>query len=180
MNLIYERTFNSFQFIFTKQVVLKTDFAQSGQFGTSISKIGDINFDGFNDLLVSAPFEDDGAVYVYLGGPKGVSSVPSQRIQAPKVYPIMYKDSYKKPMFGFSLSRGVDLDGNGYNDVAIGAPNSEVVFIYRSYPVIDVISSLTLSKNEVNIDDSHIYVKFCARYESKSTAKLDTSKDSLN
>lgn len=132
----------------------------------SISKIGDINLDGHNDLLVSAPFENDGTVYIFLGTSIGISSTPSQIIQAPKIQPSLHLNM--KPMFGFGISRGVDIDDNGYNDVAIGDPNSEVVYIYRTYPMIRINSVLDFSRSDLKVDTKALNMSFCAKYLSKS------------
>lgn len=42
------------------------------RFGTAIAAISDLNLDGFNDVAIGAPFENDhrGAVYIYHGDQK--------------------------------------------------------------------------------------------------------------
>ena len=135
----------------------------SGQFGTALSKIGDINMDGYNDIAISAPFEGNGVVYIYLGGPKGLSSTPSQTLRAPidiSAIPV------KQPMFGFSVSRGVDIDNNGFNDLAIGAPNSDKVYIYKTYPVVKIISSIKPLESEIYTNTTSFVVNACAYYSS--------------
>uniref|UniRef100_A0A8C6VIF6 Integrin subunit alpha 1 n=1 Tax=Naja naja TaxID=35670 RepID=A0A8C6VIF6_NAJNA len=44
------------------------------RFGTSIAPVKDLNLDGFNDIVIGAPLEDDhrGAVYVYHGNEKSI------------------------------------------------------------------------------------------------------------
>jgi hypothetical protein len=137
-----------------------------------LGKIGDINLDGFNDLAISAPFEGNGAVYIYLGGPDGISAKPSQRIQAPSELPSPYPD-VKSSMFGHGISRGVDIDSNGYRDIAIGSPNSETVYIFKTYPVVKVIASILPSKNELSVDDTRFNMKVCARIESRTNIESD-------
>lgn len=155
---------------------MTSDFESNGRFGTSLSKIGDINLDGYNDLVVSAPFEGEGAVYVYLGGPEGLSSKSSQRIQAPSELPNQYGEPFQNSMFGFGLSRGVDIDGNHYHDLAIGSPNSEAVYLYRTYPVIKTIASITSSKNELTLDDKTVAIKICAHFESATSIGMEIGK----
>lgn len=70
-------------------------------------------------------------------------------------------------MFGHGVSRGVDIDGNGYRDIAIGSPNSESVFIFKSYPVVNVIASILPSKTELSLEDTRFILKVCARLESR-------------
>jgi FG-GAP repeat len=101
----------SFQLNFQLYANLSSDYEGNGRFGIALSKIGDINLDGYNDLAIGAPFEGDGAVYIYLGGPNGLSKTPSQRLSSPTVSSA-YEEKF---MFGHAISRGVDMDGNYYN-----------------------------------------------------------------
>lgn len=118
----------------------------------TLGKIGDINHDGYNDLAISAPFEDDGVVYIYHGSPEGILKTFSQKI----------RPSGKTKMFGYSISKGVDIDKNGYRDIAIGAPESSEVQIFRTYPTIKVITSLSETSK---IADDKISFEFCAQIE---------------
>lgn len=66
------------------------------------------------DLAVGAPYEQNGAVYIYLGGPDGLASKPSQIIYAPNP-----PEGVIVPQtFGQSLSKGADIDGNLYLGMA--------------------------------------------------------------
>lgn len=136
----------------------------NGRFGTALARIGDIDLDGYNDIAISAPFEGNGVVYIHLGGPNGISPEPSQRIEAPKISPNTFEYT-KAPMFGHSISRGVDIDANGYRDIAIGAPNSEVAFIYKTYPVVKVIAQLKPSQKRISLSDTKFNVEVCAYFE---------------
>jgi hypothetical protein len=42
------------------------------RFGASLANLGDLQFDGFQDFAVGAPFDGDnheGAIYIYRGSP---------------------------------------------------------------------------------------------------------------
>jgi hypothetical protein len=61
---------------------------------------------------VAAPHEGNGAVYIFLGSAQGLSNKPSQKIVAPSELPNPFGDI--SSMFGLGLSKGVDIDANGY------------------------------------------------------------------
>lgn len=51
-----------------------TDSSQNSRLGSSMAEIRDMNGDGFRELVVGAPLEDDhqGAVYVFYGRGKSI------------------------------------------------------------------------------------------------------------
>ena len=52
-----------------------------GRFGLSMANIGDINLDGFDDLMVGAPYggpDNNGVVYLYHGSDEGLVTSPIQ------------------------------------------------------------------------------------------------------
>ncbi|XP_059198990.1 integrin alpha-4 [Centropristis striata] len=113
--------------------------AYAARFGETIADLGDLDDDGYNDVAIGAPQEDDlkGAVYIYNGRAEGISSTPSQRITGST----LHRDLR---MFGQSLSSGIDIDDNGYQDVAVGAFLSDSAVVLRTRPVIQVKAFLAL------------------------------------
>lgn len=100
-----------------------------GRFGSALTTLGDINLDGFGDFAVGAPYDGPagrGAVYVYHGSRDG---------PLPKASQVIYAEDMPglKPLstFGFSLSGGIDLDGNMYPDLAVGAYESNAVITLK-------------------------------------------------
>ncbi|XP_050072975.1 integrin alpha-PS3-like [Anopheles maculipalpis] len=144
---------------FDLQVKLMTTYELSGRFGTSLGKIGDLNKDGYGDIAIGAPFEEDGTVYIFLGSANGVQSRPSQRL-VPSLSQLQ-KPSYQPHMFGHSLSRGVDIDGNGYADLAVGAPNGETVYVFRSYPVVRIEARINSTKRELPAQGGVFQIAVC-------------------
>ncbi|XP_055304015.1 integrin alpha-PS3-like [Sitodiplosis mosellana] len=152
---------------FVLHAVLRTDYEFSGRFGTTISKVGDINQDGYNDLVVAAPFEGNGVVYIYHGSANGLPTKYSQRIVAPR------SSLTSNQMFGHGLSKGADINGNQYLDVAIGAPEAESVYIYKSYPVIRIDGSIKPIDEKIPISAKTFDLSACFRYESNHKIEFD-------
>ncbi|XP_058828203.1 integrin alpha-PS5-like [Topomyia yanbarensis] len=127
--------------------LLTSKYVGSGQFGYSIISIGDINFDGFNDIAVGAPFEENGSVYIFHGSPGGLQPKPVQILKSSS-------SSQLPAMFGAAIARGMDVDGNFYNDVAVGAPTEDKVYLFKTYPLIRPIVNMTVSKSFIAINNA--------------------------
>uniref|UniRef100_A0A183C4D4 Integrin_alpha2 domain-containing protein n=1 Tax=Globodera pallida TaxID=36090 RepID=A0A183C4D4_GLOPA len=62
--------------------------------------------------------------------------------------------------FGWALAGGKDVDGNGYPDIAIGAPHSNQVALLRSRPVATVQGSIRTTRKTINLDDKQCVTEF--------------------
>lgn len=90
-----------------------TDGVADASFGLALAR-GDLDRDGFDDLVVGAPGADDGqgAVYVYLGAGGGLGVLAPQRIAGAD-----------GEHLGAALAVG-DWTGEGAPDLAVGAPDA--------------------------------------------------------
>ena len=64
-----------------RQLVLKGVAGERGRFGSSLAPLPDLNSDGFNDLAVGAPLENNGqgSIYIFHGdGRKTINPMYSQ------------------------------------------------------------------------------------------------------
>ncbi|XP_055844968.1 integrin alpha-PS3 [Episyrphus balteatus] len=155
---------NKGRFVFELQKLIKSPVEGRGRFGSTISKLGDLNHDGFNDIAVGAPFAGNGTVFIYLGSSKGLREVASQQLSAISTAP----SPWGPQMFGHGLSKGSDIDNNGFNDFAIGAPNAESVFVYRAYPVVKIHATINSLSREIKPDQSKFQIKICYRISTTS------------
>lgn len=100
----------------------------NGQFGWSMGSAGDVDGDGTDDLLVGAPTEDgdnvsEGVVWLFTGSATGLDPSPLQQLNG---------SLDAGAAFGFAIVGDFDSNGNGYTEVAVGAPNDEGVYWFES------------------------------------------------
>ncbi|XP_058231875.1 integrin alpha-IIb isoform X1 [Hemibagrus wyckioides] len=117
-----------------------------GHFGITIAPLGDINYDGFNDVAVGAPGAGDGGlVFIYMGQSHGLNPQYGQVIKSPF--------QSLAPAFGFSIRGGTDIDNNGYPDVIVGAWGADKVAIYRSKAVVMTKAQLSFLPDFLQPDE---------------------------
>jgi hypothetical protein len=86
-------------------------------FGYSVSSAGDINGDGYIDIIAGAPYSnaggtDYGTARIYFGSSSGISNMPATIIDS---------EIGENTEFGFSVSSAGDVDNDGFEEVIIGA-----------------------------------------------------------
>lgn len=116
-----------------------------GQFGRAIAGVGDLNKDSFQDVAISAPFEDNGAVYIYHGSSNGINLTYKQKLRGSSV------DTGLR-LFGSSLAGIVDMDDNGYPDIAVGAYGSNKAVLFRTRSIVNVEGEIQLSRNQIVVE----------------------------
>jgi hypothetical protein len=92
----------------------------------------DVNGDGFSDVVVGAPFydngeSDEGVAFLYIGSASGLSNTPIETLEGNQA------DSY----WGASVATAGDVNGDGFADVIVGAryydngeSNEGAAFVY--------------------------------------------------
>ncbi len=95
---------------------------EGGWFGSSVASAGDVDGDGYGDVVIGAAEDSDaraldqaaeGRAYLFRGGPRGLAARPSWTMEG----------NGSNTRFGSAVAGG-DFDGDGYSDVAIGAPGA--------------------------------------------------------
>ncbi|HET8945853.1 MAG TPA: FG-GAP-like repeat-containing protein [Candidatus Polarisedimenticolia bacterium] len=111
-------------------------------FGGSVAWIGDVNGDGYDDLLVGAfrypEIASVGQAYLYFGGP-AMDAVADLVITPP---------AGGSGWFGVSVAPAGDFNGDGHPDFIIGAQqagNEGKAFIYYGGPSLDATPDVTLT-----------------------------------
>jgi len=102
-----------------KTLSVNQDFAG---FGFSVATAGDVNGDGFTDVIVGAPYfdngqTDEGAAFLYRGYPSGLETIPAW----------MAEGNNTEAHMGWSVATAGDVNGDGYWDVIIGTPYADTI-----------------------------------------------------
>ena len=113
--------------------------------GGSVARAGDVNRDGYQDMLVGAPgfngaLPGAGGAYIYLGG-LAIRTEPD----------IPFIGTVQDGSFGASTAGGGDIDRDGYSDIFVGAPgdptagaNAGAAFAFLGGAAMDAQADLTL------------------------------------
>ena len=89
----------------------------AARFGAAVGGVGDVNADGFDDVLIGATgFDagemDEGAAFLFLGGPAGPPATAAWSVEG----------NQAGASLGASVAALGDLNGDGFGDVAVGVP----------------------------------------------------------
>jgi hypothetical protein len=91
------------------------------QFGATVAAAGDVNGDGYDDVIVGASYYDagqpnEGAAFLFLGGPAGIAD------GSPATAAARIESNQASAHLGQAAGAG-DVNGDGYGDVIVGAIN---------------------------------------------------------
>ncbi|HWV33243.1 MAG TPA: FG-GAP-like repeat-containing protein, partial [Dyadobacter sp.] len=121
--------------------------------GYSVNTAGDVNGDGYSDVVVGAPFydngqTDEGAAFVYYGSPSGIQTKAS----------VILEGNQASAGFGISVSMAGSINGDQYSDVVVGAhlfdsgeKDEGAAFVYYgSASGLSASNSIRLEGNQAN------------------------------
>uniref|UniRef100_A0A8C1J8H6 Integrin, alpha 11b n=1 Tax=Cyprinus carpio TaxID=7962 RepID=A0A8C1J8H6_CYPCA len=114
------------------------------RFGAAMSTLPDLNGDGFSELVVGAPLEDNhkGAIYLFYGQQNSIQPKFKQRIAAGDIFPgLRY--------FGRSVHGMMDVNGDELIDLSVGALGAAVLLWSRS--VVRVGISIHFEPSKINV-----------------------------
>ncbi|GEM_PF-3320779 len=114
-------------------------------FGKSVSDAGDVNNDGYDDFIIGAPHAKGGSgninfvgkAYLYLGG-DDVDNLTT----------VILGGENQNDRFGNSVSAAGDVNGDGYDDILVGAilaNNNGKTYVFYGGETVDDVPDVTYS-----------------------------------
>ena len=115
---------------------------EGAHFGYAVATAGDVNGDGYDDVIVGAPHfdtsqQDVGKVFVYYGSASGLSTEPDWTA----------KSDQAGAMFGHAVGTAGDVNGDGFDDIIVGAPYYEQAQVNEGWAFVWYGSSEGLGPN---------------------------------
>ncbi len=100
----------------------------SGRLGAAIGRSGDVDGDGLDDLLIGAPGDRDrGEAFVVYGRREAFPAVVDLDDVQGTLASAIIGDSIASDNVGAGMA-SIDFDGNGLDDLVVGAPTAETGF----------------------------------------------------
>ncbi|XP_006889660.1 PREDICTED: integrin alpha-2 [Elephantulus edwardii] len=131
---------------------------ENARFGSAIAALSDINMDGWNDVIVGSPLENQnsGAVYIYNGHQGTIRTKYSQKILGSDT-------AFESHLqyFGRALDGYRDLNGDSITDVTIGAFGKVVQLWSQSIADVSVEGFFTPEKIILLNKNAEITLRLC-------------------
>jgi len=115
---------------------------------SAVGTAGDVNGDGWDDVIVGSRFydggeTDEGRAWVFLGSAAGLSPSAATTLEI----------DVAGAEFGFAVAAAGDIDGDGYDDVVVGAPYHDdqgAAFVYMGSPsgIVNTPTPWTFEANQ--------------------------------
>jgi hypothetical protein len=107
-------------------------------FGYAVSRAGDVNNDGYDDILIGAPRYDsgqtnEGRAYLFHGSNQGLAATAAWTGESDEA------EAY----YGFSVAAAGDVNGDGYDDIVIGASRADITNTGSAYVYLGSAEGIT-------------------------------------
>lgn len=149
----------------------------SAKFGISVAALGDVNLDGYDDIIIGASqYDGTGRIFIYQGSATSLMTAPFLSENSTQV------DSN----YGIAVAGNVDINSDGYNDYAVGAhlydnPSDAEgrVFVYRRAPDVQGVRTLNSSDLKTTEAGAKAYFDIVLSAQPTADVVIALSSDNL-
>lgn len=154
--------------------VIFTGQESSGYLGWSVDGGGDVNGDGFDDIIIGAWAEDagghdNGNVYLFLGS-TDMDNNPD----------VVFKGKLYEENFGKYVSNKGDINGDGFDDIIVGAAGTGLGRVYVYFGNANIIDQPDLIFSGENEGDNFGPCKFAGDLNSDGFGDIIIGADRNN
>jgi hypothetical protein len=111
-----------------------TNYTSESGFGASLATSGDLDGDGYADLVIGAYDSDSRKAFVFYGGPSFDNNSD-----------VNITDHTAEENFGISVATSGDLNNDGYADLIVGASGAKKAFVYYGGSTFNNISDVNIT-----------------------------------
>ncbi len=123
---------------FGTNVTPLTNGSDGNYFGESVASAGDVDGDGFADVVVGTGLANvNGRAYIFWGGPRSGFGIN----------PVVLSGTDANGNFGSAVAGATDIDGDGYSDILVGAWHANKTYVFWGGPRIGFGASSTPFSN---------------------------------
>nr|XP_034956458.1 integrin alpha-2 [Zootoca vivipara] len=131
---------------------------ENARYGSAIAVASDIDLDGFNDVIVGAPLENQnaGTIYIYNGKQRTIHTKYSQKI-------LGSDPAFGRQLqyFGRSIDGHTDLNGDGITDVSVGSDGNVIQLWSQSIAAVSIHVSATPKKISLLNRNTEVVLHIC-------------------
>ncbi len=113
--------------------IILTGILPGDKFGWDVDGAGDVNNDGFDDIIVGAPGygTNNGRAYIFYGGTLSNSTA--------ELADVTLNGTSADELFGHSVAGAGNINGDNFDEVIVGGPLGDRAYIFHGQTIVQTV-----------------------------------------